>query len=63
MKFEDIKVGETYNVRVRVMDINDKTYDITTETVDSDGKLTRNACKIRSTLPCLTLKKVRKEAQ
>lgn len=34
---EDIKVGELYNVRVKVVDVDDDTGEITTETVNENG--------------------------
>jgi hypothetical protein len=37
MKHEDIKVGEVYNVRVRVVDVDDDTGEITTETANENG--------------------------
>lgn len=37
MKHEDIKVGDVYNVRVRVVDVDDDTGEITTETANENG--------------------------
>lgn len=37
MKHEDIKVGHVYNVRVRVVDVDDDTGEITTETANENG--------------------------
>ena len=37
MNLEDIKVGDVYNVRVRVVDVDDDTGEITTETANENG--------------------------